>query len=94
MKIVDSIMSLLTSKKEPELTDVPEGVCPNCWGQNEYGGAFYRAARGKGINANNASAHVGWVQEYADKYLTNIAIVTEPDSYVCHSCNTRHPKAS
>ena len=92
MKIVDSIIKLLSSQKEMELAETPEGVCPNCWGREEYGSAFYKAAKNKGVNSSNASTHVGWVQEYADKYLTSIAIVTEDDSHVCKKCNTRVAK--
>ena len=94
MKIVDSIIKMITGRKELSLADVPEGVCPNCWGRNEYGGAFYDAIKNEGIDINTLEVHVGWVQDYADKYLSNIAIVSDDENLVCTSCKVKFKKVS
>ena len=52
----------------------PEMICPNCWGKQEYGGQFYRAIKNEKIDVNQASKHIGWVQEYADKHLLKIQL--------------------
>lgn len=94
MKIVDSIIKMISGRKELTLVDVPEGMCPNCWGRNEYGGAFYDAIKNEGIDVNNLETHVGWVQDYADKYLSGIALTTEDNESVCTSCKVKYKKVS
>ncbi len=92
MKIVESIIKMLTGKEEITLAsvqEVPEGTCPNCWGRDEYSGAFYNAAKAQGLNGNNIGAHVGWVQEYANKNFSKIAIVSDGDSLGCKNCNMK-----
>ena len=90
MNLVDNVMSLLKGKDEistSTITGAPDGMCPNCWGRDEYSGAFYAAAKSKGVNGNNIGAHVGWVQDYANKHFSSIAIVKEDDYHMCKSCN-------
>ena len=89
MKIVDSIIKMLSSNKEMSLAAVsqaPDGVCPNCWGRDEYSGDFYKAINKKGLNAGNVGAHVGWVQEYANKHFSDIAIVSDGENQSCNKC--------
>ncbi len=92
MKIVENIIRMLNGRKELSLADVPEGVCPNCWGRNEYGGAFYNAIKNEGIDINSIAAHVGWVQDYADKHLNDIAIVSDGENSVCNKCKVKYKK--
>ena len=94
MKIVDSIIRMITGRQEISLADVPEGICPNCWGRNEYGGAFYDAIRNEGIDVNDLEAHVGWVQSYADKHLGKITLVSDDENQVCTSCKLVYKKVS
>jgi len=94
MKIVDSIIKMITGQKDLSLADVPKGVCPNCWGRNEYGGAFYDAIKNEGIDINSLESHVGWVQDYADKHLSGITLKTENNENVCTSCKLKYKKLS
>lgn len=90
MKIVDSIIHLLSHKPSVSTGDVPHGMCPNCWGRNEYAGSFYEAVKSEGIDVNEIDNHVGWVQDYANKHLNDIALEAKDDHHVCHSCKIQY----
>lgn len=92
MKIVDSIISMIAGSKNLSMADVPEGICPNCWGRNEYGGAFYEAIKNDNININDLDARVGWVQDYAVKYLSDIALSAHSEDNVCNICKVKYKK--
>lgn len=94
MKIVDSIIKMVSGRKHSSLADVPEGICPNCWGRNEYGGAFYDAIKNEGIDVNSLETHVGWVQDYADKHLGGISLKAEDNENVCTNCKVKYKKVS
>ncbi len=84
MGLLDSIKKYLHS--QPKREDVPEHICPNCWGRQEYGGKFYEAIKNDLANANTTSEHLGWVLDYADKHLPGIYLQKEDDHLVCPTC--------
>ena len=67
-------------------------MCPNCWGRNEYGGAFYDAVKNENMNVNDLESHVGWVQDYADKHLSDIALHADDAEHVCNKCKVKYKK--
>lgn len=94
MGLVDNIINLIRGKNELSLADVPENFCPNCWGRNEYGGAFYAAIKNQGIDINDIKAHVGWVQDYTNKHLSGIALNSNNEETVCTKCKVKYAKIS
>lgn len=86
MNVIQSLVSLLTGKQKPAPNEIPDGYCPNCWGRNEYGGQFYEAVKNDKVDANSNSAVVGWVQDYANKHLTDIELQKDGDNLVCSKC--------
>lgn len=86
--MINSIINLFKNKSENVAT--PEGVCPNCWGRQEYSGKFYEAVKNEGIDVNNISEKVGWIQDYADKYLSGIKMEKKGEEYVCPACKVAY----
>ena len=89
MSLADNILKFL-SKSKKETDKAPEGICPNCWGKQEYGGKFYTAVKNHGLNINQADDERGWIQDYADKYLLGISL-TKHDGYnMCSKCKLKY----
>ncbi len=84
--ILESLLNFL--KKKPSHGDgtTPGGLCPNCWGQQEYGGKFFEAVKNYNVDINAKDPSVGWVREYANKYLTGIELKKQDDELVCQKC--------
>ena len=86
MNIVDSLINYLRSNKSPE-KGAPEGLCPNCWGQQEYGGNFYEAVKTHGLDINKKDHDIGWIRDYAERHLNGIRLHEHgKDEYVCEQC--------
>ena len=34
--MVNKLMAFFKKPKEETINEVPEGICPNCWGEQEY----------------------------------------------------------
>lgn len=47
-------------------------ACPNCWGEQEYQGAFWETSSNAHIDLNNILQKKGWIQAYIAKYFEGI----------------------
>ncbi len=91
MSLIQSLLSWLKKKDNLEVTtDTPEGLCPNCWGREEYGGKFYEAVKNHRANANEKDPEKGWIQDYADKNLAGIRLSDKGDQSVCSKCKLNY----
>jgi hypothetical protein len=83
MSILENIKKYFTAKLEGrETKSSPEGVCPNCWGKQEWDGEFYKKIRAKNITpeSNTYTSFVHQVAEKLDK------ITLKEDTYLCETC--------
>jgi hypothetical protein len=47
MSIIDNIKTYFNKKKNDETTEkAPEGICPNCWGKQQWDNEFYEVMKG------------------------------------------------
>jgi hypothetical protein len=84
--IFESLLNFLKKKPSPGDGNTPDGLCPNCWGQQQYGGKFFEAVKNYDVDINAKNPHTGWVKEYADKYLTKIELKIQDNQLVCQNC--------
>ena len=91
--MIDSLLKFL--KKNPAKTtdEAPEGVCPNCWGTQDYGNQFYAAIKNEHADVNTASTNIGWVQDYANKHLKEIELNRVEGMDVCQKCKVSYRPA-
>jgi hypothetical protein len=89
MTIFQKIRQLLSGKKTNE---VPESYCPNCWGRQEYEGAFLDAVRQEKIDLNNIDQKKGWIDAYAVRHFEGIKLRPVEDGVVCGACQTIYYK--
>ena len=75
MSILQNIKNYFTSKAEGNTSEkAPVGICPNCWGKQEWEGEFYALNKGNKL--------VGYDQTYNNfinklvsmKILTNVKL--------------------
>jgi len=85
-----AIKEFLKNRSEGKKVLAPEGVCPNCWGRQEYGGQFFHAMKDAGIGTHNVVEKKGWIQGYAEKNLLGISLQSHENSLECQKCNTRY----
>lgn len=92
MDLIKNLLKFISVRNASVKEDPPEGYCPNCWGRQEYGGDFYEAIKNQQVDINTKNPKVGWIQEYADKYLSDIALIEEKDEVICQKCKVKYQK--
>lgn len=94
MKLIGNIIDYLKAKETGEGPKAPEGLCPNCWGTQEYEGKFYHAIKNQKVDVNSSSEFLGWVQDYANKHLLGIQIKTQAEEKACEKCKLSYQESS
>ena len=92
MNLVESLISFLKGKGTQEEGMAPEGVCPNCWGREEYGGQFYERIKQENLDVNSKDSNVGWINAYANKHLLGITLkrAGNGEELICGKCKTSY----
>lgn len=92
MSPIDSIIQFIKGGAKKEAT--PEGICPNCWGRQEYNGQFYLAIQHEQIDLNNVDEKRGWIQGFVSQNIEGIALHKHPETQdmVCSKCKIHYQK--
>lgn len=89
MNISLSIKDFFQRKSNNEKTDLaPEGICPNCWGRQEWEGNYYQLMKARNITpeSNTYDSFINEVVRKLDK------ITLKEDTYECATCHmTKKP---
>ena len=92
MNLVESFLNFLKKKGTPEELPAPEGLCPNCWGREEYGGHFYERVKQENLNVHSKESNVGWINAYANKHLAGIVLkrLGNGETLFCEKCKVSY----
>ena len=88
--MIDSLISFFKRSKEETNNEVPEGLCPNCWGKQEYNNQVRELYRDKQIDINNHEANHSFIQDFAVKHLSGIHLIKEDKGYLCPTCKVKY----
>ena len=86
MSIAENVKRFFKAKAKNEPTDsAPEGVCPNCWGRQEWEGNYYKLMKARNITpeSNTYNSFINEVVTKLDK------ITLKDDSYECTTCHMK-----
>ena len=68
----------------------PDNICPNCWGQQEYGETIRQGIYDKQIEVNNHSAVRSFITKYIEENITGSYLQTDNEGTYCPKCRTRY----
>jgi len=84
MNLSQNLKNFFKAKSSHEPTgEAPEGVCPNCWGRQEWEGNYYKLMKARNITpeSNTYNSFINEVVTKLDK------ITLKEDSYECTTCH-------
>ena len=89
MNILENIKAYFNAKSKGNTSiKAPEGVCPNCWGKQEWDGEFY-----KKIKANNITPEHDTYNNFIHDVSQKLGKITlKEDSYKCETCQVSFEK--
>lgn len=85
MNIVQNLKKYFSAKTVSNNNNTPEGICPNCWGKQEWDGEFFRLNKGNKLIGNDQT-YSNFIQKIVESNIEGIAI--KEDSYTCETCKT------
>lgn len=80
--------------REQELIEA--GACPNCWGKQEYEGAYVEYVKDQtksNINHDKLNQKT-FVQQFVETNITGIRLKREGDQLTCPTCHTKYKHVS
>jgi len=84
--LIDAIKNYFKKKTENQnFNEVPEGICPNCWGKQEWEGHFYEKIKTQKITPTSKT-YDNFISEVVRK-LDKITV--DKDTYLCKTCNMK-----
>ncbi len=91
MNITENLIKFFKAKSGHETTGpAPEGICPNCWGRQEWEGNYYELMKARNITpeSNTYNSFINEVVTKLDK------ITLKDDSYECSTCHMKSKPVS
>ncbi len=87
---------LFGKDENDEFSHLPEGVCPNCWGHQEYGNIIREKFFDQQVSVNNhdPTAKYAFIQEYIVANLSGIRLKNDIHRLVCPNCRIIYEKDS
>ena len=83
------IKQLFGNKNEEEISELSNGYCPNCWGDQEYDNLVREKYKDAQISVNNHSANYAFIQDFIITHLTGIKLKSSVKGTECPTCITR-----
>jgi hypothetical protein len=90
MNLLNNVRAYFKKKRNNEETGLaPEGVCPNCWGKQEWEGEFYKIIKSKDAKSESETYN-NFIKDVVKK-LDKITLTKE--DYACETCNVKYKKS-
>jgi hypothetical protein len=84
MSLIENIKSYFNKKNNDETTGkAPDGICPNCWGKQEWEGEFYELMKGS-KNDIRDETYNNFINKIVETNISGITI--DKDTYTCKTC--------
>ncbi|MFT5256734.1 MAG: hypothetical protein ACI9KF_000356, partial [Arenicella sp.] len=81
-----NIKNYFNSKTKGTTTEkAPDGICPNCWGKQEWEGEFYTLNKGRKLVGNDQTYN-SFINKIVESNVSGMLI--NKDNYECETCKT------
>lgn len=74
MDIVDNIIQFLKKDEKEKTHNAPEGLCPVCWGYQQYDGKIRTLLKDRQIDINNHKESYMLIQNFMKKHVDSITL--------------------
>jgi hypothetical protein len=74
MDIIDQLVNFFKQPEEKTKKSTPEGICPVCWGHQEYDHQIRTLFRDKQIDVNNHQARYLVIQDFMIEHIDGIRL--------------------
>jgi hypothetical protein len=86
MNLIDNIINFFNQPEDATKGKTPKGICPSCWGYQEYDNKFRELYRDKQIDVNNHKEHYMFIQDFVITNIEGIHLKEGEIKYFCPTC--------
>ena len=85
--IIENIKTYFSKKEKGEKTGLaPEGMCPPCWGYNEWDGHYYEIKKDKHLLPGK-DIYQSFISKIVDKHVGSTR--KHENEYICTTCDKK-----
>jgi len=89
--MIRQLLSFFSEPAESTQGQVPAGLCPNCWGKQEYDNEIRELRRDKQIDVNNHEANYAFIQDFVVNRVEGIRLQKLSSGKLhCPNCKTNY----
>ena len=86
--MIEKLIAFFKRTASETKDEIPEGVCPNCWGKQEYDNVIRNLYQDHQIDVNNGQANLNFIQNVVVNKLEGIKLRKGNSGFECRSCKT------
>jgi len=86
--MIDTLLQFFKKPPDKTVGKVPDGLCPNCWGSQEYDSVIRKMYFDKQIDVNNHEANYAFIQDFVVNKISGIKLITGNNKHKCPTCQT------
>ncbi len=88
--MIKSLLAFFKKPKEETKGETPEGLCPNCWGQQEYDNEIREMYKDRQIDVNNGNENYAFIQDFIVNHVNGIHLKKGDNSFECPTCHVKY----
>lgn len=85
----EKLIRFFKNSSEDTKEKVPEGLCPNCWGVQEFDNVIRELCRDNQIDVNNHGKNYAFIQEFVVGRVDGIHLIKGDNGLECPTCRLK-----
>ncbi len=91
MDLTEHLLNFFNKPIEETENQAPDGVCPICWGYQEYDHKIRKLFEDMQIDVINHKRKFTFMRQFVKEHISGIRLV-EGEVEICPACGFEHPK--
>jgi len=88
--MIEKLIAFFKKTAQETNNETPEGVCPNCWGNQEYDSVIRELYQDHQIDVNNGQANHNFTQNVLVNKIEGIKLKKGNYGLVCPNCRVNY----
>ena len=88
--MIEKLIAFFKKTAQATNNETPEGVCPNCWGNQEYDSVIRELYQDHQIDVNNGQANHNFIQNVVVNKIEGIKLKKGNNGLVCPTCRVNY----
>lgn len=88
--MIETLIKFFSKTNAETQGKTPDGLCPTCWGVQEYDNMIREMYEDKQIDVNNGKENYAFIQNFVVKHIDGIRLKKGNNSLECPTCRAKH----